>query len=249
MNLDRFILYFLLLSFVGYIYETAAMTFWSAKWENRGFLFGPVIPIYGLGATFGTQFFGHVWKDAKMWQIFLFCVFASAILEYIVHYTMEKMFNQTWWDYTKAPFNINGRICLPVSLGFGIAGLIIIFVINPIFIPFLTSLDATLCNVLSHILFAIFMVDVVITNVIVSDIENTIVRVYDGVNVKMDAIFDHILNEDDPFSKHFYDACDKIEAKSNKYKDKANSFYRATVKRIVKQRKNELERFSKDKRK
>ena len=120
MSINGFVLYFIVLSFIGYIYETIAMTIWSGKFDNRGFLFGPIIPIYGVGATLGTILFSYLWTNATNVQIFLTGVIVSAVIEYPTHYILEKVFNQTWWDYTNAPLNINGRICLPAAIGFGI---------------------------------------------------------------------------------------------------------------------------------
>ena len=91
--LSRYNIYFIILSFAGYIYECLAMVLWTGKWDNRGFLFGPVIPIYGVGALFGSILFSVYMPEHTPLQVFLIGMFASAILEYVVHYALEKMFN------------------------------------------------------------------------------------------------------------------------------------------------------------
>ena len=60
---STYVIYFMLMSFIGYLYECLAMIIWTGKWDNRGFLYGPVIPIYGGCALAGTLFFTYVIKD------------------------------------------------------------------------------------------------------------------------------------------------------------------------------------------
>ncbi|MBQ5553980.1 MAG: putative ABC transporter permease, partial [Erysipelotrichaceae bacterium] len=88
-----YMIYFSLLSVVGYFYECIAMTFWAGKWDNRGFLFGPAIPIYGTGALLGTLLFTYIYTDYTPLTVFLVSMAASAVLEYVVHYVLEKIFH------------------------------------------------------------------------------------------------------------------------------------------------------------
>ena len=131
---------FIFFSFIGWIYECAYCTFKGHKWENRGFFFGPICPIYGVGSISCTLVFGHLvpyftgvpTAEIPMWRIFWTCFFGSVILEYSTSYVLEKLFHARWWDYEDMPLNVNGRICLPASIGFGVAGVLITFYAFPL---------------------------------------------------------------------------------------------------------------------
>ena len=148
----RLFVYFIITAFVGYIYECIAMTVWSGRWDNRGFMFGPVIPIYGVGCLLGFLFFGNIIKEYAIWQAFLAGFLGSAILEYPTSLIMEKIFHTRWWDYSVGPWNIDGRVSLLSSLGFGLGAVIIVYVINPLLVPLVWSLDQPFVNAAAIIL-------------------------------------------------------------------------------------------------
>lgn len=149
---------FIIFSFVGWIYECTYCTCRGGHWQNRGFLYGPVCPIYGSGVVLALVVF-HLLPPMTTdgtyptWEIFMVCAFGSAILEFVTSWVLEKCFHALWWDYSAVPFNIQGRICLPATCGFGIAG---VFVVR-FLIPFLESLPRdqhVLLNELIGIAFA-----------------------------------------------------------------------------------------------
>ncbi len=128
---------FLIYSFFGWVYETMLCTIRDKSWKNRGFLFGPIIPIYGFGATFASLLFIIVpipWlQNGGHLAIFLTCAIGSFILEYSTSYVLEKIFHAVWWDYSRMPLNIHGRVCLIFTVLFGVAGVIIVnWVLPPI---------------------------------------------------------------------------------------------------------------------
>lgn len=134
---------FMLFSFIGWLYECCYCTIRTRHWDNRGFLYGPICPIYGLGAILCLFLFGDLpvylirtgrldlpvsssgLAQIPIWQIFLICMIGSAIIEYLTSYLLEKFFHAVWWDYSGIPLNLHGRICLPASIGFGLAGIAI----------------------------------------------------------------------------------------------------------------------------
>ena len=134
MLIAEYFVRFIFFSFLGWIYECTYCTVKSGHWENRGFLIGPVCPIYGFGAVGAWVIFTrlHIFKNGLMgteqpvWKIFLICAIGSAILEYSISWLLERLFNAKWWDYSDTPLNINGRICLPATCAFGVAGVLIV---------------------------------------------------------------------------------------------------------------------------
>lgn len=134
MVIARYYVLFMLFSFIGWVYECTYCTIDNKKWSNRGFLYGPVCPIYGFGTIACMIIFGHLLQDgynAPWWKIFLICSIGSAIMEYSTSYILEKIFNAVWWDYTNIPLNINGRISIPTTMAFGIAGIIVVRFVLP----------------------------------------------------------------------------------------------------------------------
>lgn len=132
---------FIIFSFVGWIYECIYCTCNHGHWQNRGFLYGPICPIYGSGVVLALIVF-HLIPPVEtngehpLWAIFLICAVGSAILEFVTSWVLEKCFHALWWDYSSVPFNIQGRICLPATCGFGIAGVVVVRLL----IPFLDAL-------------------------------------------------------------------------------------------------------------
>ena len=125
MWVSKYFVYFVVYSFMGWLYESMYCTIKGGKWENRGFLYGPICPIYGAGAVALTaidDYLHYINFQYEWWQVVLVSMLGSMVLEYTTSWILEKLFHAYWWDYSDIPFNINGRICLPCTLGFGAAG-------------------------------------------------------------------------------------------------------------------------------
>lgn len=137
MIIARYFDTFIIFSVVGWIYECLYCTLKGGHWENRGFLFGPVCPIYGSAVVIAQIVFrllpelpSH--SDYPIWAIFAICFVGSAIIEYSTSWVLEKIFHAVWWDYSDMPLNIHGRICFPASCGFGAAGVVVVRFIFPL---------------------------------------------------------------------------------------------------------------------
>lgn len=214
--LDIFILYFAILSFMGYIYECIVMVLWTGKWDNRGFLFGPIIPIYGFCAVLGTLLFEYVYITYNPLTVFLISMFGSAVVEFVVHYFLEKKFNAIWWDYSKSPFNIQGRICLPASIGFGIAGLIIVYFINPFVFNLIFSIPEWLVDLLAVIFVIIFTIDLTLTLSVLSKLVDKTQDIYKNINKYLDYRLSAITGKSEGVGKYFYAFVDKVEKRIKK---------------------------------
>ncbi len=206
-----YILYFFILSFIGYVYETLAMTVWGGKWENRGFFYGPVIPIYGAGALMGTLLFSYLMPDHTPLQVFLIGMIASAVLEFSVHYVLEKLFNRIWWDYSKSIWNIQGRICLPASIGSGIGALIFIYVINPYLLPRLIEMPLRMRMTLCTVLMLVFVLDLVLTVQKLHGRQHIVEQKYQQFNSYMERTTGKFLDESMALSKPVYRIFDRID--------------------------------------
>ena len=126
---DKLIMYFLIYSFLGWIFETFYAILVLGHFVKRGFLFGPICPIYGFGAVIFILIFdglkGHNVKK------FLISMIVFSVFEFVASWILEMVFHLRWWDYSDAMFNIQGRICLSFSLVWGFAGIIFSNYLHP----------------------------------------------------------------------------------------------------------------------
>lgn len=153
-------LLFMAYSCIGWCIEVLHGLYKRKKFSNRGFLIGPICPIYGCGATMLTLFFGTL---ENVFVIFAVSVVASAILEYVTSYIMEKLFRVRWWDYSNVPFNIRGRICLANLVYFGLFGIIIIRITNPILFGIIGAMSPVTRVIAAVIIFTVFLLDIAVS--------------------------------------------------------------------------------------
>ena len=86
-------------------------------WTNRGFIHGPMCPIYGVGAL--SVYFILRPLEGN-WIALYFCgTILATTLEYITAIVMHKIFGSIWWDYTNKPFNYKGILCLESTIAWG----------------------------------------------------------------------------------------------------------------------------------
>lgn len=160
MHITTLFLWFILYSILGWIYETAYCSLKILKWDNRGMLIGPYCPIYGVGAVLDVLLCGGLGSKVA---VFFACMIGSAVLEYTTSYATERLFHAVWWDYSKIPFNIRGRICLPCSLSFGDAGLIVLYGLHPYISGITNAIPLTVQEPLALFFMAVFAADCALT--------------------------------------------------------------------------------------
>lgn len=172
--MNDFLVYFLILiiySFIGWCCEVLYGLIMEKKLINRGFLIGPVCPIYGFGAIFMILFLTKYKSDPI--TVFVLGAVICSILEYFTSYIMEKLFNARWWDYSYIKFNINGRICLPFSCLFGILGVILICFVNPFVNSLIDMIPDIYITIISIIFIIIFLSDIIISFNIINKVKLT----------------------------------------------------------------------------
>lgn len=160
MYITTIFIWFILYSILGWIYETAFCSIRKLTWDNRGMLIGPYCPIYGVGAVLDVLLCSSL---PNAHTVFIACMLGSAFLEYVTSYATERLFHAVWWDYSRLPFNIHGRICLSCSIGFGIAGLIVLYGIHPYMARFTAPIPRNIQDVLALLLMAVFAADCTLT--------------------------------------------------------------------------------------
>ena len=151
----------LIYSCLGWCCEVAFAALKTGKFVNRGFLNGPVCPIYGFGVLSVVLVLEPV-KDNLLLLFFGSMVFTS-LLEFIAGFAMERIFHDKWWDYSNNPFNIKGYICLEFSIIWGIACVLVVDIIHPIIMKLVNALPHTLGLWLMGALYVLLVTDAVLT--------------------------------------------------------------------------------------
>lgn len=167
MIISQYFVFFILFSFLGWGWETIYCTAKEKHFSNRGFLFGPICPIYGSSVVVGMFLFTQIDFMAAgpmpAWKVFLICAVGSAFAEYGTSYYLEKRFHARWWDYSKMPLNLHGRVCLPATMGFGAAGVILVTWVLPVIENAQVSVHPLVYEVTALVLMGLFGADFALT--------------------------------------------------------------------------------------
>lgn len=159
--MTEFFIYFLIYSFFGFIIETSYVYLMDGELKERGFLFGPVIPIYGFGAMAIITCLHPFEKQIP--QLFIYGMILTSTLEYITSYIMEKAFGMRWWDYSVRKYNIKGRICLRNSLMFALLSVILMQWIHPTVRNLISFYKGPSMDVFAYLTFLLISVDFILS--------------------------------------------------------------------------------------
>lgn len=165
----------MLFSFLGWCLEVVFGKITTKKFVNRGFLIGPLCPIYGTGCVLLYVLLNRYADDVIV--LLLMSMFVCSVVEYIASYLMEKIFKARWWDYSKMKYNINGRICLEMAIPFALLGLLVIYIFFPVALNLLSHLSNTVIYVMASVLATLFLVDLLVSFKIIMQFTQTVLSV------------------------------------------------------------------------
>lgn len=163
---------FIIYAFLGWLMEVIGQLVIKHRFVNRGFLIGPICPIYGWGCLILTYMLDRY--KSNLVVLFVMAIVICSILEYLTSYFMEKIFKTRWWDYSDKRFNLNGRICLETMVPFGFLGCLVVCVINPFIVRMLSSVNETIMLVIVIVLLITFIVDNILSFKIIFNFRSTI---------------------------------------------------------------------------
>lgn len=156
MQLYYWILYFFVYGVLGWCTEVAYAAVKEGKFVNRGFLNGPICPVYGIGVGVVVQFLMPL--RGQFIILYIASTILVTIIEGLTGFILDKLFHHRWWDYSNIPLNIGGYVCLLFSLIWGVACVFIVQIVHPVIhkglslIPF--YLGVVLIVVLGIVMFA-----------------------------------------------------------------------------------------------
>ena len=165
----RYLLLFFFYSTAGWVVESTYCSIGEKRLVNRGFMTGPMCPIYGTGALVMTLFMYNPYKDRPL-IVFLLGMLLCDIVEYFTSVIMETLFHARWWDYTYEFLNIKGRICLKHTLFWGIASVAFVYILHPGVDKIILGFSDKTIIVLSVVILIIFTADIVHSTIKAIDI-------------------------------------------------------------------------------
>ncbi|HAH17539.1 MULTISPECIES: putative ABC transporter permease [Eubacterium] len=160
-SLYDYVWFFMIYAVVGWMVEVAYAAVETGKLSNRGFLNGPLCPIYGFGMVIVIFALRPFNKNIPI--LFAGSFMLTSVLEFITGAVLEKLFNTKWWDYSDKPFNIMGYVCLKFSIGWGIGGVFIMRIIQPGVAKFVSKIPNTPGKIICAIYMISFVCDAAIT--------------------------------------------------------------------------------------
>lgn len=150
---------FFICSLLGGVIEVIYQILTRGTFKLGGFLYGPFRPIYGLGCIL-LYFIGRKFNK-NLITIFISSLIICSLFEYVSSFILELIFNRTWWDYAGFILNINGRICLTISICWGILGVIFILYLEPILNKLYNKLNKKILVMILGLIFIEYAIDII----------------------------------------------------------------------------------------
>ena len=156
-SVSQWVLLFFFYSFCGYCWEVFLYIVKERRFVNRGFLFGPILPIYGFGAV--SILLTCVPVEDNVACVALVGTVAASLLEYITGFAMESLFHVRYWDYSKQPLNLHGYICALSAATWAVFSVLIVSVVNPLVKPFVYKIPLNMADIASVVLVCFAVLD------------------------------------------------------------------------------------------
>ena len=174
-RLINLILLFFAYAFLGWCIEVTLKYFQFRRFINRGFLTGPWLPIYGSGAVLITAVIkGLAPLEFSVGTTFAVSFLLCGFLEYMTSYVLEKRFHARWWDYSLKPMNLHGRVWIGNLLLFGLGGVVIVDLINPLLLRLSEHMSFPLRVIIALSLSVVFVADYVMSHFVLKLVKTSV---------------------------------------------------------------------------
>ena len=171
MNLTEFavktVYWFFLYGCIGWCVEVVYAAVKEHKLVNRGFLCGPICPIYGfgmVGLVYSVQLIPLPDSGSmSAVSIFFIGMVLTTAIELVGGWVLYKLYHIRWWDYSKMKYNLSGYICPQFSLLWGLGSVLMIKVVHPLLARGSNPMPFRVMLILDIVLLIIFVVDVIVS--------------------------------------------------------------------------------------
>ncbi len=171
-TVQKLYLYFFMAAIIGWCYEVfLEVVIYHWGFTNRGVLYGPYCPIYGVGMLAFLLCFGKLMQMHLNWHIrwlrpivvFLGCGAVATLIELATSYILEWITGGWPWSYADYAINFQARIALSTSIRFAVGGVIFLYVLRPLFSKLTGRMSKRVLNMLSAICAAVLAIDFIAT--------------------------------------------------------------------------------------
>ena len=144
-------------SIFGWIFESAYMSYCNKKLTNRGFVHGPICPIYGLGGTM-VHFVLRGFADNYI-ALYIFGAFLATCLEFLTAKIMSRTLGYVWWDYSNKPYNYKNIICLESTIAWGACSVLEVAVLSKCVMFLMEKIPLHMGKIIVILLMVYYMID------------------------------------------------------------------------------------------
>ena len=213
------ILLFFIYSFAGWCIEVILKYRQFHRFINRGFLTGPVCPIYGTGVVLITVSAGALSAyETSIGTTFVLSFLLCGTVEYLTSYVMEKRFHARWWDYSQKPMNLHGRVWIGNLLLFGVAGVVIIHISNPLLYRLSGLFSEKARAVTAGLLLAVFAADYVVSHFVLKLVKVSVESSEADNTEEISKEVHQLLSDRSYFHRRFADAYPEVTYRTERVK-------------------------------
>lgn len=127
-------------------------------WQlRRGVIYGPISPIYGLGAVLMIGILGR--KERSDWKNLFYGALLGGSFEYLISFLQETFLGTVSWDYSNEFLNINGRTTIPYAIVWGLLALVLVKIVYPAICNIVESFPLKFGKILTNILIVLISLD------------------------------------------------------------------------------------------
>ena len=206
MTYEQILWFFLIYSFIGWVLEVTFHAVVVGKVINRGFLNGPLCPVYGFGmltvlsmVNYGQRMNvlklgGRIPDGRSVLIIFFGGMLLATAIELIAGWLLDVIFHMRWWDYSDKPFHFHGYICLGFSILWGIGTVLVLYIVQPLIEAQVERIpDGKFSWILLGILYLILAADIVVTVSVIIGLNKRLAEL-DRIRNAMLAVSDALTN-------------------------------------------------------
>ena len=221
-----YVLYFFFYSAAGWLMESIYCSLAKRKWINRGFLTGPMCPIYGTGAVAFLICLSPIKESyavpsaLKPILLFIVGIIVADIVEFITSVLMEKLFHARWWDYSQKPMNLHGRIWIGNLVLFGIGGVAIVKLIDPVLMKWIHAIPQWILYTLSGAIVMLMIWDNIVSHIAFNLVKKEIDGVEADNSEEVSTKVRQLLREDPVLLRRIGEAYPNLEINSKKFAEK-----------------------------
>ena len=230
---------------LGFLFFTYAIAGWCMevcmkyrryrRFINRGFLTGPWLPIYGFGAvliTLGVDAIAGV--EHSVGTTFLIAFVLCGTVEYASSWVMERRFHARWWDYSQRPMNLNGRIWIGNLMLFGLAGVFVDNLANPLLLRSFDGISLRARTVVVCLLLSVFAADYAVTHFVLKLIKTGVESSEADNTEQINREVRLLLSDRSFFYKRFADAYPDVIYRTARINERMNAL-RAETERLLRE--------------